>query len=105
MKTHYQNPFLIDLGENYISEQEKLLLTKDNHRIHLTRSEIFLLQLFLQKNDQLSNNEHIINTLFDNGIEINEKGIRNLISMLRKKLPDNFIKSVYGMGYKVILST
>lgn len=96
------NTALIDLGSNYIWDKEKHLLKKDDQEINLTRYELFLLELLFNKGEELSTNEEIIQSFYDNGIDICEHHIRNVVFKLRKKLPENTIKSIYGIGYKLI---
>jgi len=96
----FQNVLMVDLGENYMWDKEKLLLKHDNNTISLTRHELLLMQLLVQKEEQICTNDDIMQNFYNNGIDISEKSIRNLVFKLRKKLPENVINSIYGMGYK-----
>ncbi len=96
-----QNILLIDLGETYIWDKEKLLLKQDNNTVDLTRHELLLMQLLVQKGEQVCTNSDIMQDFYDNGIDIGEKSIRNMVFKLRKKLPEKLISSIYGMGYKL----
>ena len=91
---------LVDLGENYLWDKEKLLLKQDDITIELTRHELLLMQLFVRKEEQVCTNDDIMQDFYANGVDINEKSIRNLVFKLRKKLPEKVIGSIYGMGYK-----
>ena len=93
----------MDLGENYIWDKEKLLLKKDESVIAMTRHELLLMQLMIQKAGQICTNEDIMQEFYVNNIDISEKSIRNLLFKLRKKLPEKLISSLYGMGYKLTL--
>jgi DNA-binding response OmpR family regulator len=95
-----QNILMIDLGGNYIWDKEKRLLKQDNNTVELTRHELLLMQLFVEKSEQVCTNDDIIQDFYKNGIDVSESSIRNLIFKLRKKLPDSVIISIYGMGYK-----
>ena len=96
-----ENIHLIDLGEKYIWDKEKLLLKHDNNTIELTRHELLLIQLLIQKGEQVCTNDDIMQNFYNHGIDISEKSIRNLVFKLRKKLPPKLISSLYGMGYKL----
>ena len=96
-----QDTLLMDLGENYIWDKENLLLTQDKNRIDLTRHELFLMQLFADKEGKVCSNDDIMQDFYGHGIDIAEKSIRNLVFKLRKKLPIKSISSIYGMGYKL----
>ena len=93
---------MILLNENYIWDQEKLLLSKDGTDVELTRHELILLQLFMRKDEKICTNTDIMEDFYANHIDISEKNIRNLVFKLRKKLPEKCISSVYGLGYKFI---
>lgn len=96
-----ENILLIDLGENYTWNKEKLLLKQENNIVELTRHELLLMQLLLQKSEQVCTNDDIMQDFYGHGIDIVEKSIRNLVFKLRKKLPATLISSIYGMGYKL----
>ena len=59
-----------------------------------------MLEFFIAREEHICNGYDIMDYFYDNGIEINEKNIRNLVFKLRKKIPEQCIVSVYGMGYK-----
>lgn len=96
------NTTIIKLNENYSWDNEIHVLKQDDQIIDLTRHELFLLQFLIMKKTQLCGNEEIIKYFYDNGIDISEKNIRNLVFKLRKKLPTSTIKSMYGLGYKLM---
>ena len=91
---------MIDLCENYTWDKEKLLLRQDNKTVELTRHELLLMQLLVQKSEQICTNDDIMQDFYNKGIDISENSIRNLVFKLRKKLPNGVISSIYGMGYK-----
>lgn len=92
----------LKLGENYIWDKNRLMLTKDSVNVELTKHELLLLELLIKKQDQLCTNSEISQEFYNNDIDISEKNIRNLIFKLRKKLPKKSINSIYGMGYRFI---
>jgi len=91
----------IDLGENYIWDTEKLLLSEGENIIAMTRHELLLMQLMVRKKEQICTNEDILNDFYTNNVDISEASIRNMVFKLRKKLPKTAISSIYGMGYKL----
>ncbi len=94
------NVQMVDLGENYTWDKEKYLLKQDDNTVDLTRYELLLMQLLVQKGEQACTNDDIMQEFYNNDIDISEKSIRNLVFKLRKKLPDSAISSIYGVGYK-----
>ena len=99
-KAEFKNILLVELGENYIWDREKFLLKKDTNIVDLTRHELLLMQLLVEKGEQICTNDDIMHDFYEQGIDIAEKSIRNMVFKLRKKLPENVINSIYGMGYK-----
>ncbi len=91
---------IVEIDENYTWDKEKLLLKLENTMIDLTRHELLLMQLLVEKNEQVCSNDDIMQNFYNNGIDISEKSIRNMVFKLRKKLPDSAISSIYGVGYK-----
>ena len=69
--------------------------------VALTRHEILLMQLFVEKEGQVCTNDDIIHYFYREGVDLEEKNIRNLVFKLRKKLPNSAVSSIYGMGYKL----
>ena len=93
---------MVDLGSGFEWDKTNLILTDNNQLVELTRHELYLLQLLVNTKHIISN-EDIIQNFYSNSVDISENSIRNLVFKLRKKLPDNIISSVYGMGYKLII--
>ena len=92
----------VNLSENYIWDKNKSLLKKDNLLVSLTKHEILLLKLFINKEEEVCTNAIIMDMFYDNSIDINENNIRNLVFKLRKKIPKKCVSSIYGLGYKFI---
>jgi len=97
------NRIIIDLGNDFMWDKTNLLLTKDNKNVELTRHELYLLQLLVNSKKVISN-EDILQDFYNQNIDISENSIRNLVFKLRKKLPEETISSVYGMGYKLMIN-
>ena len=93
---------IVNLGEEILWNKERLLLTRESYPVALTRHEIILMQLLVEKMEQVCTNDDIMHYFYLQGIDLSEKSIRNLIFKLRKKLPKSAIDSIYGMGYKLI---
>ena len=92
---------MFDMGENIVWDKDKSLLMMSGEIVTLTRHEILLMQLLMQKEEQVCTNEDILAYFYLEDIDLEEKNIRNLVFKLRKKIPKNTIESIYGMGYKL----
>jgi len=97
------NRIMVDLGNGFMWDKTNLLLTRDNENVELTRHELYLLQLLVNSKKVISN-EDIIEDFYNNNIDISDNSIRNLVFKLRKKLPEDAISSIYGMGYKLMIN-
>lgn len=90
--------------EIYTSKQQAFL---DGNQLELTTYEFDLLHLFVQKQGRVLSREQIINDLKGIDWSAFDRSIDTLISRLRNKLGDDsknpeFIKTVWGSGYKFI---
>ena len=94
---------LVDLTEGFLWDRKKCILKHKDTEIVLTKQEIFLLQLFVDREDEVCTTEDIHAYFQGYNIDIRENNIRNLIFKLRKKIPEECIQSVYGLGYKFVL--
>ena len=92
---------IIDLGENVCWNRERDMLLRDSLPAALTRHEILLMQLFVEKVEQVCTGDDIMHYFYLQGVDLNEKSIRNMVFKLRKKLPNKAINSIYGLGYKL----
>lgn len=93
---------IVNLGEEILWNKERLLLMRESYPVALTRHEITLMQLFVEKMEQVCTSDDIMHYFYLQGIDLSEQNIRNLIFKLRKKLPKSAIDSIYGMGYKLL---
>lgn len=86
-----------------IDTQSKLV-TVENNPVELTKKEYQLLIYFISNKKRLISKEAIAEHLWGNDMAGNLDFIYTHIKNLRKKLMDagdaDYIKSVYGMGYK-----
>jgi len=93
---------VVDFGENVCWNKERNILTRDRMPTALTRHEILLMQLFVKKAEQVCTRDDIMHYFYLEGVDLDEKNIRNMVFKLRKKLPNSAINSIYGLGYKLI---
>jgi len=94
---------IIYLGENVLWHKKNRILQRDKYPVSLTRHEIVLMQLFVEKVEQICTNDEVQQYFYLEGIDLSENNIRNLIFKLRKKLPSTAVSSIYGLGYKLTL--
>ena len=82
----------------YVDEQK---VTKKGEPIKLTTKEMQVLELFLLRKNTVLNRETIAEKLYDWGQEIGSNAVDVFICSLRKKIGKEYIKTVYGAGYRL----
>jgi len=91
----------IFLSKGYVWHRDNKQLIHKKNIIKLTAKEQHLLDLLVKhKNNSLAFEDIIAEVWedeFDREISVN--CVKNVVSSLRKKLPNNVIKSIYGRGY------
>jgi len=93
---------IVDLGETVIWDKKREVLLRERYPVALTRHEIILMKLLVDHAEQICSNDAMLQHFYLQGIDLDEKNIRNLVFKLRKKLPSRAIESIYGMGYKLL---
>ena len=74
-------------------------LTIDNETIHLPRRELMVLKALVENAGRVLSKNQLENKLYEWGEEVASNTIEVHVSHLRKKMPDNFIKTIRGVGY------
>jgi DNA-binding response OmpR family regulator len=92
---------LIHLDPSCLWDKEQEVLTINNIYIPLSQKEHKLFKLFIKSKSCTITYEDIMVHVWDDMLEqdISLDSVKNQVSKLRKKLPANSIKSVYGQGY------
>lgn len=72
----------------------------DNHSLRFTVTEFLLFQLLYQHPTQVFTREQLLNHVFADDYYPNDRIIDAHIKNIRKKLPENLIKTVIGLGYQ-----
>ncbi|MEN4052387.1 MULTISPECIES: response regulator transcription factor [Sulfurimonas] len=96
------NLTLIALNANFSYDRENKLLMNSRENVYLTKYEIIFLDLLTGQVGKIFSNEEIVNYYLQQNENIDAQNIRKLVSKLRKKVPQDSIESVYGVGYRVV---
>lgn len=94
---------LILLGEGYKWNRLTKSLLHNDQFVRLTRQERRLMELLSANLTQIHSTDAIMGRLWDIDLDsdfTNDK-LKTLIRRLRKKLPDNAIENIYGVGYRL----
>lgn len=102
-RKNFEGNSMIQFGNLNIDTQSKMV-TVGNNPVELTKKEYELLLYFVSNKKRIVSKEAIAEHLWGNDMSGNFDFIYTHIKNLRKKLMDtgdaDYIKSVYGMGYK-----
>lgn len=94
---------ILDLADGYIWNIRESKLLLNSHEVILTGSEIKLLELFFKNTNINLSYDDIIIYIWDTFEEDKTDALKAIIKKLRKKLPENLIQNIYGIGYKIVL--
>jgi len=92
----------IKLSETFTYDRMTNALFNLNKNIYLTKYEIIFMQLVTTNIGKIYSNNVIVSTYIANGENLDTQNIRKLLSKLRKKLPENILESIYGIGYRIV---
>ena len=96
------NSTQINLTADTLFNQETKILLKNGESIYLTKYEILFLELLTQNSGKVYSNDDIVEYFLSLNESIDPQNIRKLVSKLRKKLPENSLESIYGVGYRIV---
>ena len=72
----------------------------DGKKIDLTVTEWRILEAFIKNRGNVLTREQLIEISYPDDTYLNDRAIDCHIKRLRKKLPENSIETVYGLGYR-----
>lgn len=94
---------IIQIDDNKTWNKELSLLLHKKEIIKLTKNEILLMNIFIKNNTQISTYNEIFSSLGETNTEIDSiEALLPIISRFRKKLPNNIIENIYGLGYRLL---
>jgi two-component system response regulator VanR len=71
------------------------------HTVPVTYMEYELIKLFLENKDRVFTRDYLLNNIWGYDYIGDERVVNNHIMRIRKKLGEDFIVTVRGMGYKI----
>jgi len=94
------NAALVSIGDVSIAIAAHQVLVHDCE-ITLSRKEYMVLKALMEQAGRVQSREQLESRLYDWGEEVTSNTIEVHIHHLRRHLPNNFIKTVRGVGYSV----
>jgi len=92
----------IKLNKSFTYNRESKSLVDNKENIYLTKYEIIFIQLLTTNLGKIYSNEDIVANHLIFNESIDAQNIRKLVSKLRKKLPEDSLESIYGVGYRFV---
>ena len=89
---------IYNLNENWVFNSSKSVVSNGIEDFILTKKEAIFLKLLITKNRVISY-EELENAICDDDSILTSNAMRLFVKNLRKKLPDNFLKNMQGIGY------
>ena len=93
---------IINLSSTMTFDKDKNLLYNKTTMITLTKFEIIFMNILTDNIGNVFSNDDITLHYSKLGENLDASNIRKLVSKLRKKLDENIIESLYGVGYRLI---
>lgn len=88
--------------ENMCLNEDSFEFFIDDKQIELTVTEFRLLKEFIINKNQVLSREQLLNAAYPEDTYLNDRAIDCHIKRLRKKIPQDMIETIYGVGYKLI---
>ena len=89
----------INLLKDYKYNVTSYALTHNNKEISLSKTEKEILNLFVINRNQVVSLDMLYEEIWENNIEATNARVQ--INNLRRKLPKDLIKNIYGLGYQL----
>ncbi len=88
-------------SENFKWDTKHDFLLHNNEKVNLTNYELLFIKTLLKHKNQCVSFVNIHYSVYDYENEYSQNAIQSLVKRLRKKIPQDLIKSCYKEGYKI----
>ncbi len=95
---------IIQLKESYSWDNENMRLFYKDKEQRLTKKELELLTLLFSNTQKIFSRDDIFFELWYDAETPKEDALKTIVKDLRRKLPKDTIKNVFGVGYKIELA-
>lgn len=94
----YDENKIYNLTKSWVFDSGKSIVSNGIEDFILTKKEVMFLKLLVVKN-RIITYEELENQIWDDDSIMTSNAMRLFIKNLRKKLPENFLKNMQGVGY------
>jgi DNA-binding response OmpR family regulator len=91
----------VELNESLYWDKRDKQVVYNNEQIRLTKKEREFLSLLFSNINREFTYEYITHELWNDSYVDKKVNLRTLIKQLRRKLPVDFIKNIFGIGYTI----
>ncbi len=88
----------------FVFEFDKYIVSKDNNQIQLTTKEIEIIKILYDNDGRVITRQQLLDKLFGYDYYALDRTIDTHVKNIRKKLGNEFITTVKGVGYKIDLT-
>jgi two-component system response regulator VanR len=96
-----ESPPAILTYKNVMLDTKACVVKLSGHTVPVTYMEFELIKLFLENKDRVFTRDYLLNNIWGYDYIGDERVVNNHIMRIRKKLGEDFIGTVRGMGYKI----
>jgi DNA-binding response OmpR family regulator len=93
---------IIHLSNNIFYNKDEKFLYMDGIPIILSAYESLIIDKLISKLNLSVSTDEIVSHLYNYSKDVNPENIRKLMYRLRQKLPNAFIQSIHGVGYRLV---
>lgn len=90
-------------NERLIVDRDKYKVILDGKDLHLPKKEFELLALLASRPGSVFERDVILESVWGSEIVVGDRTIDVHVRKLREKIGDNFIKTIKGVGYKLVV--
>lgn len=93
----------LTLENHFVWNCEDGILLKEGQEVKLTPKERKILQLLFQNRGTIFSCDDILHQVWESYDMVDKTVVKTMLTGLRKKVPENLIQNIYGVGYKINL--
>lgn len=97
----YNSEKVYNLIPGWIFDSSKAIVSNGQEEFSLTKKECSFLKLLLTKN-RIITYEELEGNIWDDDSIMTSNAMRLFVKNFRKKLPENLLKNIQGVGYKLV---
>ena len=97
----YNSEKVYNLIPGWVFDSSKAIVSNGQEEFSLTKKECSFLKLLLTKN-RIITYEELEGNIWDDDSVMTSNAMRLFVKNFRKKLPENFLKNIQGVGYKLV---